>query len=151
MATAETTETQAAPVKTTCGPCTFYVVGAFGASKTECKSLSFWIAPRAQHSRAVYYQFVEKGKRKLQTFVQTYKPSLVVLDGLGHPDPADNMQSLGESHYDCGSATLSKTRYGSFDPRWAQEFNAQLMDYLDQNQAVKVLADFRGAPCDTGF
>jgi hypothetical protein len=111
-----------------------------GITKIEATRCEIEIKPYAQYAAGVFVEFVPKGKRKAREFVQAYSPSLVVLDGWGHPDP----ESPWESEVDRGNGVaVSVGRYSACDPRWQGDFDAKLSAYLEASSAT-MLHDFRG-------
>lgn len=118
---------------------TLYYTGMFGVRKMEATVCEVEVKPYAQYNDAVHVKYVEKGKRKVQGFVQGYKPSLLVLEGWGHPDPASmfNDPTLSPS-----GVVSRMSSYASCDPRWQSDFDAQMGKYLEKTGA-KVLHDFR--------
>ena len=96
---------------------TLYAAGAFGYSKTECRSLTVTPGPYAQHAHALHVVFLEKGKRKARGFVKAAgSPCFVVVEGFGHPSPADAFRSTGDGG--------SITRHSCFSAEWGVEFDA---------------------------
>jgi len=122
------------------GKVTIYTLGMFGYSKTEATNLTITVGPYAQYTSAVKYEFKPKGKRKLVGYTQGYNPSLVVLDGWGHPDPSDAMTAPEMSET---GMVVRQTRYASYDSRYATEFNTMINAYIAE-KGVKVVADYRG-------
>lgn len=112
-----------------------------GYRKTEARSVKAWIAPYAQHARAVHCEHVPKGARLTRHDVESFRPSILILAGHGHPDPAD---VFGDKRSADG-ATVSKSRFRSQDPAWSTEFDAMIDAYLAAHPEVKVVADFRRA------
>jgi hypothetical protein len=119
---------------------TIYVCGGFGYTKVEATEFSSELGPCAQYKSAVKYQYKPKGKRKLLAYVQGYQPSLLVLDGWGHPDPASAMTTpvLSENGF-----MVSQSRHLSFDPAYAAEFSSMINAYIAE-KGVTVVADYRG-------
>ncbi len=123
------------------GKVTMYFQGGFGMVKVEATRLEVEVKPHAQYARGVYCSFVPKGKRKERSMVQAYRPSLVVLEGWGHPDPDSPFLPPEETGTE--GVMVSKGRYSACDPRWGSDFAAKLAAYLESTGA-KVLHDFRG-------
>lgn len=119
---------------------TVYVNGAFGYSKVEATEFSSEIAPYAQYKAAVVFQYKPKGKRKPRGYVQSYEPSLLVLDGWGHPEPESAMTAPERSET---GLLVSQSRHASFDKAYATEFSAMIDAYIAEKK-VTVVADFRG-------
>ena len=120
---------------------TVYICGAFGYNKVEATEFSSELGPFAQYKAAVKYQYKPKGKRKLVGAVQSYKPSLLVLDGWGHPDPNDALSPVGIG---------MQSRYLSFDPAYATEFSSMINTYIAE-RGVTVVADYRNHNSHGGF
>ncbi len=116
---------------------TLYFGGLLGMSKVEAKSCEIEVKPFAQYERGIYVKYVPKGKRKAREFVQSYRPSLVVLEGWGHPEP----DSMFLPSTDGG--VTAHGRYSACDPRWEKDLAAKLAEHSEKTGA-KVLHDFRG-------
>lgn len=118
---------------------TMYFQGMLGVSKVEATTCAVEVKPYAQYTRSVHVEFVPRGKRKARSFVQSYKPSLLVLEGWNHPDP-DSMFLPAEDH---GDVMVAHGRYSACDPRWQGDFDTKIAAYLERSSA-KVVHDFRG-------
>ncbi len=112
----------------------------FGMVKIEAKSCTIEVKPHAQYAAGIYVEFIPKGKRKARCFVQAYSPSLVVLDGWGHPDPESPWEPVVERG---NGVSVQVGRYSACDPRWQGDFDAKLSAYLEASGAT-MLHDFRG-------
>lgn len=123
-------------------PCTLYVLGGFGFRKIEARRLSVKVEAYAQYPSAVRYEYVEQGKRKVQAFVQTYGPNLIVLAGRGHIDPPDPMKDTTDEQTTPGIRT-SITRRTCFDRGWETEFDEHTRGYFEK-AGDSLLADYRG-------
>ena len=121
---------------------TLYFHGGFGMSKIEATRLKVEVREHAQYARGVYVEFLPKRARKLRGFVQAYGPSLVVLEGWGHPDPDDAF--LPEEPGQAEDVTIRRGRYSMCDPRWESDFSKKLSAYLDEKGSEILLHDFRG-------
>lgn len=125
---------------------TIYFRGGLGAiSRVECRTAEVRVRGWAQYPAAVECRFVPKGARKERGFVQSYRPSLLVLDGWGHPEP-DGMfdESQAEVRQTrAGTVTSVMARYSACSDGWQRDFDAMVADYLERSGA-RVLADFRG-------
>lgn len=117
---------------------TMYVRGRFGYSKTEVTDIEADVVSYAQYKAAVRVTFLPKGARKRRSLTETYKPSIVVLEGWGHPDPGS---PFGEEESVGGVVTMT-TRYTSFDERYSEEFNTMIDAYIAKTGTV-VVEDFR--------
>lgn len=115
---------------------TIYTSGAFGVQKIEGKILDFGTKPYAQYKEAVFVHYIPKGKRKPTGFVVGYRPYVVILEGIGHPEPDD---AFGPSKDD-GVLITKQTRYSSFDERYSTEFDQKIEKYLSDK---KPLLDIR--------
>lgn len=124
------------------GKVTVYTRSPMGIVKTEGKNLEIKVRPYAQYKAAVEVRFIPKGKRKVQGFVQTYEPSVLVLEGWDHPEP-DGMIDPASVRVEGGVRT-SMSRYLSCDPRWESDFRAMITPYIEKIGDAKVLADFKG-------
>ena len=119
------------PIATLC------VNGMFGYRLIHVRDLQIEIVKYAQYDHAVRVTYIEKGKRKRVGFMETYQPSLVVLQGHTTIALKPDMEDLGGG--------CSRTRHASVDPAWRDEFNAA----LEASDAV-VLRDFRDYNPHTG-
>ncbi len=106
--------------------------------KIEARSYFTEIKPYAQYPSAVKFSWVPKGARSARAFIQTYRPSLLILDGHGHPDPAP---MFGEEK-DEGGVSARRSQHLSFSEEWDTEFNEMIRAHVVATKA-KVLADFR--------
>lgn len=106
--------------------------------KVEARAYFAGTTKHAQYPAAVQFAWVPKGSRAARGQVQTFQPSLVILDGHGHPDPAPMM---GEKE-DQGGVTVQRGRHSSCSPEWTSEFNEMIDAHIVATGAC-VLADFR--------
>ena len=63
------------------------------------------------------------------------RPSIVVLDGWGHPDHPTHNPSPD------GRGTI--TRYASFAEEWGPDFDQFLTEYVGKTAGVRVLCNYR--------
>ena len=121
---------------------TLYRRGEFlGAiHKIEVRAISVTREKYAQYESAVRVEYIEPRQRHARTFVDSHKPSVLVLDGWGHPDPDS---AFGAEEQTAPGVTLSRSRYLSCDPRWQSDFDAKINAYLAE-KSVRVIADMRG-------
>lgn len=120
---------------------TIYMAGEFLGNiiKTEAKDVSVTRGKYAQYSNAIFITFTPKGKRKPRSVVQTYKPSALILEGFGHPEPASAFKTVSEDD----SVTVKSSVYRSFDDGWRRDFDSMIAQHIEKTSAV-ILADFRG-------
>ena len=125
-------------------PCTIYTRSEFMGNivKYEGKLIEHGTTEYAQYKNAVFVKYVPKGKRKVRGFVQGYGPSLLILEGVGHPEP-DNMYNKAKKSETTGMM-VSSSRYSSHDERWQTDFNQMIESHIQKN-AVNVMGDYRGA------
>lgn len=133
---AETTGTE-----TQHGKCTLYFAGLMGVAKMEAREASTEVRPFAQYARGVFCKFKRARERNPRGFVQSFQPSLLILEGWGHPAPDGIFPE--ETTRTEGGVTTQRGRYSACDPRWRSDFNGQIDAYIAQT-GTKVLADFRG-------
>jgi len=121
-------------------PVTVYFMGEFGMGliKVEGKLKALDTKKYAQYNNAPFIDLVPSKKRKTRRFMQTYDPYMVVLEGIGHPDPNDNMEELSND----GDLIVSQSRHLSFSSEWKSEGDTLLDNYINGND-VTVLGDFR--------
>jgi hypothetical protein len=116
--------------------CTIYHKGAFGVQRLEARWMNAYHAKYAQHPQALHVEFVQRGKRKRQMYVPSYKPFVLILSGYDNPTPPDPFRET-----ESGSMI---TRRASFDDGWITEFNEFIAPHL-ANGAI-VLLDVREGP-----
>ena len=111
-----------------------------GYTKVEVSALTLKQGKWAQYSNAISGEYTRKRcKRSSMLPSQTFQPSLVVLEGWGHPQsPSIWDESTRKEGAD---VTTVQARYSSCDPRWSQDFRASLARYVETSGA-KVLFDF---------
>jgi hypothetical protein len=114
---------------------TVYFLGGLGYVKKEASAFGHQVSEYAQYKNAVRFAMVEKGCRRASGVVQTYKPSLVVLDGWGHPDPDGAWSDVG--------ATESVGRHAGFATEWETEFGTKIDAYIAAGKG-RVVCDYRG-------
>lgn len=103
--------------------------------KTEAKLIEVGRKNYAQYDNAPYVVFIPKGKRKPFVTRATSYPYLLVIEGHGHPEPAD---MLGEGKTENG-VTIRQSTYSSFDEAYKTDFDAIINPYLtDKNVIVDV-------------
>lgn len=107
--------------------------------KIECRACEIQIAPFAQYRKAVRARFLPKGKRAWRVLDETFRPTLLVLEGHGHPDPDEGWSKVTD--------TVSRARYSSCDPRWQSDFSTMIDAYIAES-GTKVVADYRGHDSD---
>lgn len=117
-------------------------------TKIEASAFDFEITNYAQYPSAVHAVFVPKRSRNARGMWQTSHPSLVVLEGWGHPDPAP-MMTEAEPCETTGLMT-SRSRFSSFDPRWAGEFRGMLAAHVEKTGA-RVILDLHGYNAHAAF
>lgn len=114
---------------------TVYTNGVFGVSKQEVKLLDFGTKKYAQYNNAVFVHFIKKGKRKPEGFVKGYKPYMLILEGINHPEPADAFGPVQVK----GDLETKMTRFSSFDDRYLTEFDEKISEYIkDKNILMDV-------------
>lgn len=107
--------------------------------KIEARAFSTRLRPWAQFSSSVEVRFLKKGARRVLGFIQSYQPSLVILDGWGHPDPAPIFGPAVQRN----GVEISRGRHSACSPEWSTEFDAMLAAHVAEKGA-KILHDFRG-------
>lgn len=121
---------------------TLYLGGLFGYKQIEAE----WAhVERRQH--AVRVRLLPRRKRAPRVMVLTGDPDLVIVLGWGHPDlqqatvTTRDTTSLGRQVI---ATTLHATRYTGGDPRYEQDFERALDDYLESLPLAQLLVDLRG-------
>ena len=121
---------------------TIYTGSDFGGTPLHLEAKEYHCGVRkwAQYNHAVELHWVPKGKRNIRGVVDTHDPlKTIILDGWSHPKGPSGYHPP-EQH---GGATVSMSKYLSFDPRYASDFNTFIDAYI-KSKNVKVLADYRG-------
>jgi hypothetical protein len=120
---------------------TVYVRSEFGmgVKRIEATRLSVEVGPYAQYLSGIKVSLLPKRMRRMRGFTQAYGPSLVVLEGWGHPEP-DGMWDPAKERSE-GDVTTSEARYSACDPRWQSDFDAKIDAHIARG--AKVLYDFR--------
>lgn len=115
--------------------------------KLDVRAYSVALRPWAQYASAVETRFIKKGSRRTIGFIQSYQPSLVILEGWGHPDPAGIWNAPVVGHVGEGDSraevTTTTGRHLSCSAEWSNEFDALLAAHVEATGA-KILHDFRG-------
>jgi hypothetical protein len=120
---------------------TIYFKSGFGnIVKLEVKLLGHGTKKYAQYSAAPFVQYIKKRARKPTGFIQTYRPNIVIVDGWGHPEP-DSM--FLEPEISSTGLAVSKGRYTAFDESWQNDFDLMFDKYVNNNDNVEVIADYR--------
>jgi hypothetical protein len=118
---------------------TIVTKGMFGIRVTEAWLLDHGTRKWAQYDNAPFVEFVVKGKRKPQTYLEGYNPYLVILAG----HDLDLQKAVDDQFVSSPGATAGVTvtcsRYLSCDPRYSTDFNAVLAARSD----LTVVADYR--------
>lgn len=105
----------------------------------------------AQYPNAVALFFIAKSQRTVKAMIQTYRPSLLILDGWGHPKP-DDMWGPEEVHTATGLVT-KRSKYSAFDEGWKKDFDTMIGAHITAMTAARksaglpeavILHDFRG-------
>jgi hypothetical protein len=122
---------------------TMYVRSEFGMGirKIEAREATVDVKPYAQYARGIFVEFKRARERRARWFVQAYGPSLVILDGWGHPDPDGMWDESTRSSV--GEVETVRGRYAACDPRWQGDFDAKLAAYLEEKGNAILLYDFR--------
>ncbi len=116
---------------------TLYTSNEFMGNYTgfKCKFVTVEIKPYAQYKAAVHVTFLEKGKRNPRSFVQGYKPSVVIADGWNCPEPPPLYSKTIRSD---ASATVMESTHQSFGAGWEADFKATVYPH------VTLIADYHG-------
>lgn len=119
------------------GKATLLAKSEFGFSYRvlHVRDLRVHIGMCAQHTHAVHASFVVKGQRKQRLIIETYNPSLIVLEGWVNVDVGD---MYGEGVTENG-ATAKMSRHLGFSNAWGEEARAAV-----KASGAKVVRDFRG-------
>ena len=120
------------------GKCTMYFKGGLGIVAVRCTKVAVTSGKYAQYSDALFITYRETRKRKDRTMTQTSFPSVLVVEGHDTPEP----DGIWGSHEVTPTATISRGRYSSCDPRWQGDFDKMIGAAIEAG-AVKVIFDGR--------
>jgi len=112
------------------GKVSVYWLSMFGYQKKEVRELDVVLKPYAQYREAAWLRFKEPKQRLAREMVRVN--DVLVLEGWGHPDPADWLGVIDEF----GN---KRSRYASCDPRYAVEFDQMINEYLAKSGARVIL------------
>jgi len=87
----------------------------------------------AQYNAAPFITFTPRGKRTAYIKRATYNPYLLVIEGWGHPQPAD---FLNEGTTDANGTTVRESRYRSFDDGYKTDFDSIINPYLSGKDVI---------------
>lgn len=119
---------------------TIYTVNGFGSISMYIGTLlELGRKVYAQYNNAPYIKYIPKGKRKAVGYIKGYKPFLVVLKGINHPEPNCMFDKPIEQP---NGLITSKSTYSSFDDRYISDFNEGFNSYLEANKDL-ILMDVR--------
>lgn len=108
---------------------------ALGVSVVEGRLLTHGRRKYAQYDAAPFVEFVPKKARHTRRVQTGYRPYLIILEGW-------NLGLIQDTWVNAESFTpgveVKRSRYSSFDPRWATDFDATL-----EAKGAKILADYR--------
>jgi hypothetical protein len=108
--------------------------------KMEASAFAVATGPYAQYSDAVSVVFMKKRERTPRGFTQSYRPSLLILGGWNHPDPAPMFGRPEPSS--SPDITVQRSAYSCCDEGWQRDFNALIGAHIKATGA-RVLHDFR--------
>jgi len=119
---------------------TIYYQGDFGMgiNKIEARDFEFIRKPYAQYPEALYLYYVRKGCRKRLGFVRTSGEFLLVLDGWGHPEPAETFTN---EYTGASGLVCQESRYTSFDESWTTEFMRMITQYMERKKNITVIVE----------
>lgn len=123
------------------GKVTLYKEAAmgFGWRKMEASAFFYQVRPYAQHPVVLEVVFVRKGARLKSTFIESTRPSVVILKGWGHPDLTGDTFTPPELR---GGMVVTETRHPAFSEEWVREFGTALDAHVKKTGA-QVLLDVR--------
>lgn len=108
---------------------TMFTMGGFGADKREVRSIKIQTGKWAQYNKDFFVTFLEKRKRKAVCIVLSYNPFLLVTRADVSLTPDDPMELVSETP----EAVVTRTRFSSFDPAFAAEFNTKAKTFAAAN------------------
>ncbi len=115
-------------------------IRSYGYKRIEARNVHHETIEHAGYQKAVRVEFIPKGKRKPREIIDIDNPTLVILEGWGHPEIRDSRQFL-----DNKDGIVSYIyRHDWISEEWNNEFNEFLRRYLEESSSVVVLADYRG-------
>ncbi|MEE8536893.1 MAG: hypothetical protein V3S71_02725 [Acidobacteriota bacterium] len=109
--------------------------------KVEVRECTIDRGPYAQYRDAIKVTFIKPRCRKTLGFWETYRPHLLILDGHGHPDPADMFD--GGEVTRTPNVTAYSAKYSAFDEGYGNDFD-ELIDAHIKETGATVLIDARG-------
>ena len=119
---------------------TVYWTGEFFGSviKKEGTLIEHGTRKYAQYNNAPFVKMIPARKRNGVMIAKEYNPFILVLEGVGHPEP----EGMWKSSQPVNGVTVTESRYSSFDDRWVTDFDKMIDAYVAENK-VKVIADYR--------
>lgn len=134
----------ASPASAMGGKATLYYKDDLCAGKIRRIVVKAWrvtVAPMAQHAAAVFVDFTPKGCRRDRSVIETFNPSVLILEGEG-PEPP-SMWDESTTRVAADGTVTGKSRYRSQDPRWRSDFDA----LIAATPGLRIVADYRsGGP-----
>ncbi len=118
---------------------TIYSTSEFMGSiqKTECKLSKIGFQKYAQYDSVPFAEYTPKGKRTAYIKRSTSYTWLLILQGHGHPQPAD---MFGKAVTSESGMTIRQSTYQSFDDRYKTDFDNTIREHL---KTAKILLDVR--------
>lgn len=110
----------------------------FGWRKMEASACFYQVRP-VQDLVLLEVTFVRKGGRSQFAFVESSRPSVVILKGWGHPDLSGEMFTPLKKR---GQMVETHSRHSAFSEEWSREFGAALDAHVKKTGA-QVLLDMR--------
>ena len=107
------------------------------ASRAQVRRVAY-----AQYNTAVELTYRPKRARHDRQIMQTFQPTLVILEGWGHFQP-DEYYTPGTVH-EGQHCTVTQGAFRGCAGEWRSEFTAMLDAYVAETGA-KVVRDYRGA------
>jgi len=119
---------------------TIYTSSEFFGSfhKYVGKLIDFGTRKYAQYDNAPFVTFIPSKKRKARQILKSFQPMILILEGIGHPDP----ETIWGGSKKENDVTVTQSKYSSFDERWSSDFDSLIDKYI-QESGVNVIADYR--------
>jgi len=91
--------------------------------KREVKLLDYGFMKYAQYDKAVFVEYIPKGKRLKQRYVRGFKPFLLILEGWDNPNTPESTITTVKDGY-----TIEESKYSGFDDRYLIDFKNAFKD-----------------------
>jgi len=115
---------------------TIYHRSMFGVRAIEAKLVAHGTRSHAQYSSAPFVHFIPKRKRNPRTLQESYRPTMVIVRGWGHPAPPSDY--LPPEQGSTPGIVVTRAKYLSCDPQYQTDFDSWF-----QGLGLSIVADYR--------